>query len=109
MEMGVDAIVSAVADAGIAWKDVQFATGGSWTVANPDAIVAMVGLTGIPFTNVFTRARTAPARPKCVPTGSGWRLRHRHRLGLDSTHAGRSPKIRRWWACEVVCGRTGSI
>ena len=28
MEMGVDAIRTAVADAGIAWKDVQFATGG---------------------------------------------------------------------------------
>ena len=25
------------------WKDIQFATGGSWTVANPDAIVGMVG------------------------------------------------------------------
>src|SRR6201995_3216602 len=53
MQMGVDAILAAVADAGIAWQDVQFATGGSWTVANPDAIVGMVGLTGIPFTNVF--------------------------------------------------------
>ena len=53
MQMGVDAIVAAVADAGLEWKDIQFATGGSWTVANPDAIVAMTGLTGIPFTNVI--------------------------------------------------------
>jgi acetyl-CoA C-acetyltransferase len=26
MEMGVEAILAAVADAGVAWKDVQFAT-----------------------------------------------------------------------------------
>ena len=44
MEMGVDAIFAAVADAGVQWSDIQFATGGSWTVANPDAIVGMVGL-----------------------------------------------------------------
>lgn len=59
MQMGADAIVAAVADAGLEWKDIQFATGGSWTVANPDAIVAMVGLTGIPFTNVFNACATA--------------------------------------------------
>ena len=59
MEMGVDAIFAAVADAGVEWKDVQFATGGSWTVANPDAIVGMVGLTGIPFTYVFNACATA--------------------------------------------------
>jgi hypothetical protein len=29
MEMGVDAIFAAVADAGVEWKDVQFATGGA--------------------------------------------------------------------------------
>ena len=59
MEMGVDAIFAAVADAGIEWKDIQFATGGSWTVANPDVIVGMVGLSGIPFTNVFNACATA--------------------------------------------------
>jgi len=47
MEMGADAIRLALADAGVDWKDIQFAVGGSWTVANPDAIVGMVGLTGI--------------------------------------------------------------
>ncbi|GAC1635118.1 MAG: thiolase family protein [Mycobacterium sp.] len=41
MDMGVDAIFAAVADAGVEWNDIQFATGGSWTVANPDAIVGM--------------------------------------------------------------------
>src|SRR5215212_8686642 len=69
MEMGVDAIFAAVADAGVEWKDVQFATGGSWTVANPDAIVGMVGLTGIPFTNVFNACATAASAARACADG----------------------------------------
>ena len=69
MQMGVDAILAAIADAGIAWQDVQFATGGSWTVANPDAIVGMVGLTGIPFTNVFNACATAASAVKACADG----------------------------------------
>ena len=80
MEMGADAIQAAVADAGVEWKDVQFATGGSWTVANPDAIVAMVGLTGIPFTERVQRLRDRGQRAQglCRRHPAG-RLRHRHR------------------------------
>src|SRR6201986_860697 len=69
MEMAADAIQLAVADAGIEWKDVQAATGGSWTVANPDAIVAMVGLSGIPFTNVFNACATAASAAKACADG----------------------------------------
>jgi acetyl-CoA C-acetyltransferase len=69
MEMGVDAIFAAVADAGVQWSDIQFATGGSWTVANPDAIVGMVGLTGIPFTNVFNACATAASAAKACADG----------------------------------------
>ena len=69
MAMGVDAIFAAVADAGIEWKDGQVATGGSWTVANPDAIVGMVGLTGIPFTNVFNACATAASAAKACADG----------------------------------------
>jgi hypothetical protein len=69
MQMGVDAIFAAVADAGVEWKDVQFATGGSWTVANPDAIVGMVGLSGIPFTNVFNACATAASAAKACADG----------------------------------------
>jgi len=64
MQMGVEAIFAAVADAGLDWRDIQFAAGGSWTVANPDAIVGMVGLTGIPFTNVFNACATAASAAK---------------------------------------------
>ena len=64
MQMAADAIRLALADAGITWKDIQFAVGGSWTVANPDAIVGMVGLTGIPFTDVFNACATAASATK---------------------------------------------
>ena len=69
MEMGVDAIFAAVADAGVEWKDIGFATGGSWTVANPDAIVGMVGLSGIPFTNVFNACATAASAARTCADG----------------------------------------
>jgi acetyl-CoA acetyltransferase len=69
MEMGVDAITSAVADAGVSWPDIQFGVGGSWTVANPDAIVGMVGLSGIPFTNVFNACATAASATKACADG----------------------------------------
>src|SRR6187399_1041598 len=69
MEMGVDAIFAAVQDAGVEWNDIQFATGGSWTGANPDAIVGMVGLTGIPFTNVFNACATAASAAKACTDG----------------------------------------
>ena len=69
MQMGVDAMLAAVADAGLQWSDVQAAAGGSWTVANPDAIVGMIGLTGIPFTNVFNACATAASAAKACADG----------------------------------------
>ncbi|MCB1295757.1 thiolase family protein [Gordonia sp. (in: high G+C Gram-positive bacteria)] len=66
MEMGVDAIRAALADAGLEWKDIQFAAGGSWEIANPDAIVGQMGLTGIPFTNVFNACATAASATEAV-------------------------------------------
>ncbi|WP_316574358.1 thiolase family protein [Nocardia canadensis] len=59
IEMGADAIQSALIDAGIQWKDIQFGFGGSYEVSNPDAVTRLVGLTGIPFTNVFNACATA--------------------------------------------------
>ena len=59
MEMGADAILTALEDAGIGWPDVQFAFGGSLEVTNPDAVTGLVGLTGIPFTAVFNACATS--------------------------------------------------
>jgi len=69
MAMGVEAMLAAVADAGLRWSDVQAAAGGSWTAANPDAIVGMLGLTGIPFTNVFNACATAASAAKACADG----------------------------------------
>ena len=69
MAMAADAIRLALADAHLEWKDVQFAVRGSWTVANPDAIVGMVGLTGIPFTDVFNACATAASATKLCADG----------------------------------------
>lgn len=59
MEMGAEAIDLALKDAGARWKDIQFGFGGSYEVSNPDAVTRLVGLTGIPFTNVFNACATA--------------------------------------------------
>ena len=59
MEMGAEAIQSALTDAGVEWKDIQFGFGGSYEVSNPDAVTRLVGLTGITFTNVFNACATA--------------------------------------------------
>lgn len=52
IEQGVFAVRQALADAGIAWKDVQFAYGGSDAAGNPDTMVERLGLTGLQFINV---------------------------------------------------------
>jgi acetyl-CoA acetyltransferase len=59
VEMGAEAIRSALVDAGIEWGDVQFGFGGSYEVSNPDSVTRLVGLTGITFTNVFNACATS--------------------------------------------------
>src|SRR5439155_14279832 len=59
IEMGAVAIRRALGDAGVEWRDIQFAFGGSYEVDNPDAVVALMGLTGIPFTDVYNGCATA--------------------------------------------------
>ncbi len=59
IEMGAVAIRRALADAGVEWREVQFAFAGSYEIDNPDAVVALLGLTGIPFTDVYNGCATA--------------------------------------------------
>ena len=47
IDMGAIAIRRALADAGVAWRDIQFAFAGSYEIDNPDAVVALLGLTGL--------------------------------------------------------------
>ena len=56
--MGAAAARTALADAGVAWKDIQFASGGSDSCGNADALVADLGLTGIEFVNVTNGCAT---------------------------------------------------
>ena len=50
--MGVHAVREALRDAGVSWADLDFAYGGSRDGGNADAMVADLGLTGLPFVNV---------------------------------------------------------
>ena len=67
LDLGASAIRQALADAGLAWTDVQFAFGGSLAGSLPgseessqaDALVSQLGLTGIQFTNVHNGCATA--------------------------------------------------
>jgi acetyl-CoA acetyltransferase len=59
IEMGAVAIRRALADAGAQWRDIQFGFAGSYEIDNPDAVVALLGLTGIPFTDVYNGCATA--------------------------------------------------
>src|SRR4029078_685395 len=59
IEMGAVAIRNALADAGVKWDDIQFAFAGSYEIDNPDAVVALLGLTRIPSTDVYNGCATA--------------------------------------------------
>lgn len=52
LDMGVAAVRSALADAGVEWGDLQFAYGGSDSAGNADTMVSRLGLTGMQFINV---------------------------------------------------------
>jgi len=67
LDLGAFAVRRALADAGIAWSDVQFACGGtlggsiagSEESIQADAMVSQLGLTGLQFTNVHNGCATA--------------------------------------------------
>src|SRR5580700_357922 len=59
-EMGADAMELALTDAGVRWSDVQCAFGGSWEIWT-DPVTSLIGLTGIPFVNVFSACATGAA------------------------------------------------
>ncbi|MBT4381282.1 MAG: thiolase family protein [Gammaproteobacteria bacterium] len=58
MEQGAVAVRQAVADAGVEWKDMQFAFGGIRAAGDPDRMVSMLGLTGLQFINVTNGCAT---------------------------------------------------
>jgi acetyl-CoA C-acetyltransferase len=58
MEQGAVAVRRAVANAGVEWKDMQFAFGSSRAAGDPDRMVSMLGLTGLQFINVTNGCAT---------------------------------------------------
>jgi acetyl-CoA acetyltransferase len=58
LDQGLFAIHEALADAGVAWSDMQFAFGGSSAAGNADAVLPRLGLTGVQFINVANGCAT---------------------------------------------------
>ena len=54
LQMGEDAVIEALADAGVAWEQVQALWASSMEVTNPEAILGLLGRTGIPARATFT-------------------------------------------------------
>ena len=57
-DQAVHAARAAVADAGIGWSNVEFAFGGSRDGGDADTLVSELGLTGLPFVNVWNGCAT---------------------------------------------------
>ncbi len=58
MQQGAYAARAAMKDAGVEFKDMQFAYGGSHSAGSADSLVNELGLTGLPFTNVANGCAT---------------------------------------------------
>ena len=58
LQQGAYAARLALLDAGIEWRDIEFAFGGSASAGSADALVNELGLTGIPFINVANGCAT---------------------------------------------------
>src|SRR5690349_13383639 len=110
IEMGAVAIRRALADANVEWRDIQFAFGGSYEVDNPDAVVALMGLTGIPFTDVYNGCATAAS---ALNLAAGAIRLGDHDLGLavgmDKHLPGAFSADPRQYACPSWYGELGQF
>jgi len=57
-QQALHAVRAALSDAGVGWPDVQFAFGGSRDGGDADTLVSELGLTGLPFVNVWNGCAT---------------------------------------------------
>jgi acetyl-CoA acetyltransferase len=72
IDMAAEAVRAACQDAGVQWQDVQGAFGGSYTVDNPDAVIGRLGLTGIPFMDVYNGCATAATALELTADAIRW-------------------------------------
>lgn len=66
VEQGAVALRNALEDAGLQWKDVGVAFGGSQDAGSADALVNHLGLTGLPFINVANGCATGGSSLVCA-------------------------------------------
>ncbi|HVN02419.1 MAG TPA: thiolase family protein [Caulobacteraceae bacterium] len=58
LDQGVHAVREALTDAGLEWRDMQFAFGGSSAAGSADAALPRLGLTGVQFINISNGCAT---------------------------------------------------
>ena len=58
LQQGAFAVRQALAAAGLEWRDIQFAYGGSDAAGKADTMVSELGLTGLQFINVANGCAT---------------------------------------------------
>jgi acetyl-CoA C-acetyltransferase len=108
LEMGAAAARAALADAGLRWTDIPYAVGGSFEVDIPDAMVALLGLTGIDFTNVYNGCATAGAALSLgVQAIRGGRHDRVLVVGLDKHPPGAFTADPAGYACPAWYGEMG--
>ena len=61
LRQGEFAVRAALADAGLEWRDMQFAYGGSDAAGRADTLVSQLGQTSLPFVNVINGCATGGA------------------------------------------------
>ena len=109
LEMAAIAARAALADAGVGWEEIDFATGGSDAAGNADTSVSALGLTGLPFINVKNGCATggtalSTAHAMLV---AGGRARARRRAST-STRRARSTRCLRSGASAPGTARPAS-
>jgi acetyl-CoA acetyltransferase len=76
---GAHAVRAALADARVSWHDMQFAFGGSHSAGDADSLVSDLGLTGVPFINVWNGCGTGGS---ALIAGRSAVLSGAHELGI---------------------------
>jgi Acetyl-CoA acetyltransferase len=73
LDMGLDSIREALKDAGIEWKDVQYAAGGTRDGGRADQLCGKLGPNGVPFNNLYNGCATGGSSlgASCMAIRSG--------------------------------------
>ena len=109
-QQAVHAARPALADAGIGWHDVQFAFGGSRDGGDADTLVNELGLSGLPFINVWNGCATGGSALTMADSHDPLRGRSTSvsRSASTSTRAGRSTPTPSRWASAAGTARPAS-